>query len=175
MDPASVIGLVGAVINIAEVIAKSVTSLRSLQSKYQHADFRLSALISQLLTIKAALGHVADFINSPNINFLEQGEYSHQFSEDLRVSLYGCEAMVYALDGRLANLQRDETNGLTKGSKFNLAWEDSTIDGCLTMLNNQTSALQLLLTSLQWWVQRLDIQTLEKILTYCQSKLLLQK
>lgn len=173
MDPASVLGLVSAVINIADVIAKSVTSLRSLQSKYQHADFRLGALVSQLLTIKAALGHVADIINSPSIGFLDHGAYSQQFSDDLRISLSGCEAMICALDGQLANLHRDETNGLTRGSKFTMAWEDSTIDGYLTMLSNQTSALQLLLTSLQWWVQ--TSQTFDQILTHFQSKLLCQK
>lgn len=151
MDPASAIGLVGAIVGIADVIVKSVNSLRHFQSSYQGADVRVGALVSQLLAVKAALGNVSDMISSDweGGHIAESRLFSRQFCEDLRVSLYGCEAMVCALDSQLVNLRRNENNGLTTASRFHMAMQDSAIDGYLMMLNNQTSALQLLLTSLQ--------------------------
>lgn len=149
MDPASAIGLVGAIVGIADVIVKSVDSLRHFQASYQGADFRIGALVSQLLAVKAALGNVSDMISDSGHRITQGGTFSRQFCEDLRVSLYGCEAMVCALDSQLVNVRRNEHNGLSAASRFHVALQDSTIDGYVAMLNHQTSALQLLLTSLQ--------------------------
>lgn len=150
MDPASIIGLVGAIVGIADVIVKSVNALKQFQDDYEGADFRVGALIAQLLTIKAALGNVAEMINEASSSITVPSPFSRQFIEDLRMSLYGCEAMVCALDSKLSNLRRNEHNGLSASSRFHMAMQDSTLDEYLVMLNNQTSALQLLLTTLHW-------------------------
>lgn len=153
-----VVGLVGAVVGIADVIVKSVDCLKQFRDSYAEADFRVGALISHLLTIKAALSNVGEMINDAGSGLTQPGPFSRQFFEDLSVSLNGCEAMVCALDSQLASLQRNDHNGLSASSKFHLALQDSTIDGYLSMLNNQTNALQLLLTSLHWYTPHSQLE-----------------
>lgn len=149
MDPASVIGLAGAVAGLADVIARTVMTLSDLRNAYNQSDFKLSALICQLSTLKAALSHIAEMVNT---SYGNASSPSTQFCEDLRVSMYGCEAMVSALDTRLAKFHQNETNGLTILGKIEVVLDESTIDEYLSMLNNQTNALQLLLTTLQWYI-----------------------
>ncbi|CAG9997057.1 unnamed protein product [Clonostachys byssicola] len=146
MDPASIIGLAGAVAGLADVIARTVVTLSDLRNAYNQSDFRLSALICQLATLKASLSHIAEMVNKSDGN---TPSLSLQFCEDLRVSMYGCEAMVSALDTCLAKFHQNETNGLSILGKIEVVLDDSTIDEYLSMLNNQTNALQLLLTTLQ--------------------------
>lgn len=149
MDPASVIGLAGAVAGLADVIARTVVTLSDLRNAYSQSDFKLSALICQLSTLKASLSHIAEMVNTTYGNTPSP---STQFCEDLRVSMYGCEAMVSALDTRLAKFHQNETIGLSILGKIEVVLDDSTINEYLSMLNNQTNALQLLLTTLQWYV-----------------------
>ncbi|CAH0017846.1 unnamed protein product [Clonostachys rhizophaga] len=146
MDPASVIGLAGAVAGLADVIARTVVTLSDLRNAYNQSDFKLSALICQLATLKASLSHIAEMVNT---SYGNAPSPSIQFCEDLRVSMYGCEAMVSALDTRLARFHQNEGNGLSILGKIEIVLDDSTIDEYLSMLNNQTNALQLLLTTLQ--------------------------
>ncbi|KAI9167854.1 Short chain dehydrogenase atnD [Paramyrothecium foliicola] len=143
MDPVSAVGLVGSVVGIADVIAKSVRGLLDLQSRYKSADLKVSTLIGQLSILKAALGHLGEMVNGNSM-----AQYGQLF-EDLSVSLFGCEAMIKALDDRLSHLQRDETNELTVFSKMGLVWDDATMTEYLGILHNQIQALQLLLTALQ--------------------------
>ncbi|VUC32786.1 unnamed protein product [Clonostachys rosea] len=146
MDPASVIGLAGAVAGLADVIARTILTLSDLRNAYNQSDFKLSALICQLTTLKASLSHIAEMVNASDGNAPSP---SIQFCEDLRVSMYGCEAMVSALDTRVAKFHQNEANGLSILGKIEVVLDDSTIDEYLSMLNNQTNALQLLLTTLQ--------------------------
>jgi guanine nucleotide-binding protein G(i) subunit alpha len=146
MDPASVVGLVGAVLGIADVVAKSVRTLLDMQSKFMTADVRVSTLIGQLSTLKAALGHIADMMSEE----MSAAQYG-QFFSDLDTALQGCEAMITALDTRLSALERN-VDRLSISAKVQTIWDDSTLNEYLGILNNQIQALNLLLTALQWYV-----------------------
>jgi hypothetical protein len=143
MDPASVVGLVGAVLGIADVVAKSVRTLLDMQSKFMTADVRVSTLIGQLSTLKAALGHIADMMSEE----MSAAQYG-QFFSDLDTALQGCEAMITALDTRLSALERN-VDRLSISAKVQTIWDDSTLNEYLGILNNQIQALNLLLTALQ--------------------------
>lgn len=145
MDPVSAIGLIGSVFSVADVITKNVASLLDLQSKYKVADLKVSLLVGQLSTLKAALGHIADVMN----NGLDVSDHG-QFFNDLSTSLQGCEAIIAALDLRLSTLQRDDSGGLAILGKLSWLWDESTMSDYLNILNNHINALHLLLTVLQW-------------------------
>lgn len=147
MDPASAIGVASAVLSIANLIAKNVASLSDLQSRYNAADLKVSLLIGQLSTVKAALNQIAKLLEG-NHEILRDPELIGDFSTSL-----GCvEAVVVVLDERISHVQRDAANVLTIRSKINFMWDEKTMDDYLNLLNNQIHALGLLLTALQWCV-----------------------
>lgn len=147
MDPISVIGLIGSVFGIVDVIGKSVASLIDLQSRYQVVDLKVRLMISNLSMIKATLGCIADVINKGPVL-----SGNSQFLEMLSTSLEGCEVMIAAIDNRLSTLQRNGNGGLATSSKMSMLWDESTMNDYLNILNHQINALNLLLTFLNWYV-----------------------
>lgn len=149
MDPVSAIGLVGSVLGIVDIITKSVAYLSSLQSRYKVADLKVSLLIGQLSTLKAALDQVAALINSrPDV------PRDNKLVNDLSVALTCVEAVIFAVDDRLSDLERNGNYGLTSLSKAGFVWDEQTMNDYLSLLNNQVNALNLFLTALQWLVMR---------------------
>lgn len=145
MDPVSAIGLVGSVVGIIDVITKSVAYLSGLHSSYKIADLKVRLLIGQLSTLKAALDQVANLINSrPNI------PRDHKLVSDLSIALTCVEAVIFAVDDQLSDLQRNGNQGLNTLSKVGFVWDEQTINDYLSLLNNQVNALNLFLTALQW-------------------------
>lgn len=146
MDPISMIGVVGSVVRIVDVISKNVHFLCCLQTKYRKADLTLSLLIGQLSTLKAALNQISEWIDS------ELNTPKHeQLVEDLTTALHGCHVLISLLDARVDEFHQDEiTKKLSPLDKVALLWEESETKEYLTHLNNQINALNLLLTAIQW-------------------------
>ena len=59
-DPISIIGTIGALANIIDVVAKSISTLHILHSRWKQADFTLINLISQLSAFKAGLNKIQE-------------------------------------------------------------------------------------------------------------------
>jgi guanine nucleotide-binding protein G(i) subunit alpha len=57
-DPLSIIGAVGAVANIVDLIAKSIKSVHELQNRWKEADVTLLNLMAQLTALRAALTEI---------------------------------------------------------------------------------------------------------------------
>lgn len=147
MDPASAIGVASAALSIVNLIAKSVASLSDLQSRFNAADLRVSLLIGQLSTVKAALNQIAKLLEGPHGALLDS-ELISDFSSSI-----GCvQAVVVVLDDKISLVQRNSANELTIRSKAHFIWDEKTMDDYLNLLNNQIHALGLLLTALQWSV-----------------------
>ncbi|CAJ2505686.1 Uu.00g130800.m01.CDS01 [Anthostomella pinea] len=144
MDPASVIGLSSAILGIVTANTKSVKSLSDMRARYQITDLKVNLLIGHLSTLKAALNNVADLACGSSAAATHK-----QLASDLSVFLKCCDELVFVLDERVSALQRNEANGLSNSSKFNLLWHDPEMNEYFEMLNNQMNALNLLLTSLQ--------------------------
>ncbi|KAI1378831.1 hypothetical protein F4677DRAFT_443316 [Hypoxylon crocopeplum] len=145
MDPVSVIGLTGAIIGIVDVVTRSVKLLSDLKSRYNIIDLKINLLIGQLSTLRAALNQIDDLASS----YLATTRHEQLYS-DVSVSLQGCEAIIFVLNDRLTQMERNDYNRLTKGSKAYFLWDESTISEYLVLINNQINALNLLLTALQW-------------------------
>lgn len=149
MDPASAIGAASAVLGIVNLIAKNVASLSDLQSRYGAADIKVSLLIGQLSTVKAALKQIAKLLEDGN-GALRDPELIDDFS----TSLECVEAVVVVLDDKISLVQRNAANALTVRSKISFMWDEKTMDDYLNLLNNQIHAIGLLLTALQWFVPK---------------------
>jgi hypothetical protein len=144
MDPVSAIGLVSATFGVIEVISRNISSLVDLQSRYKSADLKVSLLIGQLSTLKAALKQIVNLMNTSVVD-------SPLHQQDLRTALDSCEVVILVLDKRLCSLRRSEDNGLDLLSRVHFVWDEKSIADYQNLLNNQINALNLLFTALQWF------------------------
>ena len=97
MEPISIIGLAGSVLGIVDIIGRTVSSLRTIQTKYETADLAASLVIAQLSTVKAALGQVMELANSEH--FLKF--HHQQLLDDLATVLEGCKTISLALEEKV--------------------------------------------------------------------------
>lgn len=148
MDPVSAVGFVSAIAGIVDLIAKGVLSLSDFQSRYRIADLKVSLLIGQLSTLKAALTQVGHLIED-----VAHVPRDGQLVSDLKISLSSLNTIIGALDNRLSHLQRDYEDGLSNWGKVGFVWDEQTMRDYLSLLDHQVNALGLLLTALQWFVQ----------------------
>ena len=145
MDPVSAIGLAGSIVGVIDVATRSISALHALKQRWNSADLTVSLLISQLTTLKAGLSQIHAWI-SANLNSVQH----YQLIMDLGTSLESCETLLLFIDGQLKLLNWNEGTSLSYGSKIKLVLQDNTITECATHLANQSTALNLLLTALNW-------------------------
>lgn len=146
MDPISAFGLTASLLNTVDVIVKSVNFLVALQTKYTQADLTVSLLIGQLSTLKAALNQICEWIT---VSLVAVSRHE-QLVSDLTISIEGCRVLLLVLDDRISLFQRDKDGALTIRNKGRFLWMETETNQYLTHLNNQVTALNLLLTALQW-------------------------
>lgn len=147
MDPISAISFVSAIAGIVDLIAKGVLSLSDLQSRYRIADIKVSLLIGQLSTLKAALIQVGLLVED-----VSHAPRDIQLVSALSTSLASLETIIGALDTRLSQLQRNSEDGLSNWGRVNYVWDEQTMRDYLSLLDHQVNALGLLLSALQWFV-----------------------
>ena len=145
MDPVSAIGLAGSILGIIDVATRSIGALRALQQRWEMADLTISLLISQLSTLKAALSQIEGWI-STNLNAIQH----YQLVMDLGASLESCETLLLFIDGTLSHLALNDSNPLSLESRIKAVLQDKTVKECATHLANQSTALNLLLTAMNW-------------------------
>jgi hypothetical protein len=150
MDPVSAIGLVGSLVGISDVIAKSLKRLKELQSRYRNASLTVGLLIGQITTIKAALDQITQWVTSSLVNIPRH----EQLVADLEISLESCKLLVTVLEERISQLECDDNTNLNVKNKIGFLWEESEFNIYTNHLNNQVNALNLFLTALHWYVPR---------------------
>lgn len=148
MDPITIIGTVGAVANIVDLIDKTLASLWTLHDNWKNADFTILSLISQLGSLKAALNKISEWISSD----LDGNPQHHQLIIDLEDSITCCKMLIKSMDARLSKTGWNSENKLDIGSRIRILFEDKAINNFQMFIDRQTSALQLLLTACNWYV-----------------------
>ena len=144
MDAVTIIGLAASVVNIVDVIAKSIKNLRDLQQKWEAADWTVNSLITQLSTLSTALRRIETWIST----VLCKEPQHNQLVEQLGESLDGCWSLVKFMYDNLQFLDWTEVNNLTSLAKIKAVFHDGAIKECAIHLDRQTNALTLLLTAL---------------------------
>lgn len=149
----SAIGLVGSLVGISDIIAKSLRRLIDLQSRYRSASLVVSLLIGQLTTLKAAVNQITEWVGSSLLNKPK----NEQVVADLKTSSESCKLLILVLEERISQLERDDISGnLNVKGKIGFLWEESDLKEFSNHLNNQANALNLLLTALHWYALRSD-------------------
>ena len=146
MDPVSVMGVVGSVVNMVDVVTRGLKALRSMQQKWKMADMTVTLLLGHMATLKAALNQISDWISS-NLRPMPQ---HHQLVIDLSLSLDSCNVLVAFMNNHLADLDLGHAGSLTLQSRVRAILQDQSMKDCLNHLGHQACALNLLLTALNW-------------------------
>jgi len=149
MDPISIIGLAGSIVSIVDVVTKSLKALNELRLRWLEADLTLMLLITQLGTLKAALGQIAEWINS----CLAADPHQHyQLIIDLESALSCCKTLITLVDRHISKLEWNDhiDQPISFERRVRVALKDGAIKDCLNHLGNQTNALNLLLTAFNW-------------------------
>ena len=146
MDPVSVMGVLGSVVNMVDVVTRSLKAVRSLQQKWKMADMTVTLLLGHMATLKAALNQISDWISS-NLRPMPQ---HHQLVMDLGMSLDSCKALVAFMHSHLIYLELNHAGSLTLQSRVRAILQNQSMKDCLNHLGHQANALNLLLTALNW-------------------------
>jgi hypothetical protein len=148
MEPVSVIGLVGAVVGIVNVLGHSALLLSNLRARLRAADLTVTLLIGHLNAVKAALRQIQLWLEeSPS-----EDSNHFQLSIDLESSLSSCGILVGLIDDQLSKLEWDENDVLKFESRARMILEDARTKECLNYLGHLISSLNLLLIAFKWYL-----------------------
>ncbi len=146
MEAIASIGFATAIIQTIDVVARTINTLRKLQVRWKSTDFTIAQLIGHLATLKAALNQISNWV-SGNVGRYPQ---NHQLLIDLEASMESCHTLVSFMEDFLSNLAWNEGDNLTFESKTKALLQDARVKDCQSHLSHQATALNLLLTALNW-------------------------
>jgi hypothetical protein len=149
MEPFSAaVGTAASVLGIIDVIARSVSSLQTLNQRFKGANLAVVNLLCQLNAVKAALSQIQAWMNETLLDY--------QLRIDLDDSLMSCRLLIRQLDSQISKIEWTESNGvadLSLESKVRTALQGGGAEEILTRLDRQTNALNFLLLAFNWSVK----------------------
>jgi hypothetical protein len=140
----AIIGTIGAVCNIVDVINKTISLIGDVRSKWKTADLALLSLASQLTALRAALTEIQKWLE------LNTEDLHHQLTMDLEVSLSCCRLLAYELEAFFTRLNANTDNPLSGTGKIRIVAGGRSADDIQKFIEHQTSSLTLLLTACNW-------------------------
>ena len=140
----AVIGTIGAVCNIVDVISKTITLINDVQSRWKTADLALLSLASQLTALRAALREIQTWLEN------NEQDMHHQLTMDLDISLSCCRLLVIELEAFFTGLDRSPGNPLSTSGKLKVVLGSQGANDIQRFIEHQTSSLTLLLTACNW-------------------------
>jgi guanine nucleotide-binding protein G(i) subunit alpha len=148
MDPASILGIIGSVISIADIVTRSVRRLSSLKTKFKDVPFLVTTLTGQLCTVQAALDQLSVWAKRD----LNSNDRYKKLATQVGDALECFGPLIKALESRL-----DQIEGVDQGESQNntakrlfFLWTERELMDYLSLLDRQVNALTLLLQALQW-------------------------
>lgn len=152
MDPASIVGIIGSVVGIADVVGTSIRRLNSLRLKYREVPFRISSLIGQLYTIQVAVDHLSLWTQQDLTSDSRFIDLAFQVSN----SLDNIGPLVMYLNEDLNKLEALKEGEMSSSKKISFLWSEKDLAEYTVLLNNQVNALTLLLQAVQWYVLSIE-------------------
>lgn len=145
-----VIGAVGAIVGIVDVVSRTVLTLRDIKARLDGADAKLVELIGELTAIKAALSHVKGLIED-NAN----EDVHYQFVMDLEDTLGCCLPLVQLIDDRVmqAGWHEGETSLEAFKNKIALVLRHEDTMDALARVNRMLTALNTLILAYNRWTR----------------------
>lgn len=139
-----VIGGVSGVLTIVGCVAKVAKKLNEVKDSYDAVALNIQLAAIQLATIRDALEAIAEW----RLGAQAETQASRNLDATLAESLKGCAVLITVIDSKLGEA------GYAPGVKRKIRhmWLEDVLKGYMSNLDGQVRALQLLLTSFQWWV-----------------------
>ena len=153
MEAIASISFATSIIQTIDVVVRTIDSLRKLQVRWKSMDFTVAQLIGHLATLKAALNQISNWV-SGNAGRCPQND---QLTTDLEASMESCHTLLSFMEDFLSNLCWNECDNLTFESKARALLQDAKVKECQSHLSHQATALNLLLTALNWLVFLTDV------------------
>ena len=147
MDPATIIGTTGAIVGMIDVVAKLISTLRSLRDRWTTIALQVTSLISQLTSLRAALGRISEWVTSD----LAHEPQHFQLVIDIKETLLCCEILVKSMEAFVKPIESNQEGTLDLESKLKVFFGNREIENFQTYIQQQTSALNLLLTACNWY------------------------
>ncbi|PGH14768.1 hypothetical protein AJ80_05812 [Polytolypa hystricis UAMH7299] len=151
MDPASVFGIVGGAVQIAQIITQTVQGLSTLKGRFENADLTIRLLIGELSTIKSAITQLHELLE-----YTSDDAPSHpDYRDGLEASLEGCQTIMDVLSEEVEKMTKglvsdsELTRPLGIRARIRVVWNDETMKDHHQRLHSQVLALQLLLQACQ--------------------------
>ncbi|KAH8712154.1 hypothetical protein GQ44DRAFT_776179 [Phaeosphaeriaceae sp. PMI808] len=137
----AVIGTIGAVCNIVDVIGKTISIITDVRSRWKTADLALLSFASQLTSLRAALMEIQRWLdnNAENVH--------HQLTMDLDLSLSCCQLLASELEDFFSQFDTCPDNHLGPSDKIKLLVRGQGAKDIQRFIEHQTSSLTLLLTA----------------------------
>ncbi|KAK0735955.1 hypothetical protein B0T21DRAFT_365983 [Apiosordaria backusii] len=138
-DPLSIVGAVGSVAGIIDVLTRSMGAIATLRSQYNDADLIFMNLTSQLSVLRTGLIKISEWAET-------EPEPHYQLMMDLDSVILCCQILASKLDSHLESLHRGSLR-LSSLGKLKLALNGPNIDAIQKMIGQQTATLTLLLAA----------------------------
>ncbi|KAK4223488.1 putative guanine nucleotide-binding protein alpha-2 subunit [Podospora fimiseda] len=140
MDPLSIIGGVGSVAGIIDVLGRAIGLISELRDQYKDADFMFRTLESQMILLRIGLEKVGEWARTSPQN-------THpELTVQLDSVIDCCKILADRIDDQLDGLSQSGRRLRTIG-KLKLALGNRNIDEIQKLLERQTNALTFLLTA----------------------------
>jgi hypothetical protein len=145
MDPASLVGVLSAAGGIVQLIIQTVKKLNELRERFQEANVTIRLLMSELLTVRAALQQVDDWTK---YSWTPATPVQEDLQSAFEISIDGCTMAMELLSDEV-----DELLGHDTGESFifriKSLWKEDMMTTHQQRLHTQVGALQLLLQAIQ--------------------------
>jgi len=144
-DPLTIIGTVGAVSNIIDLVSKTINSIRDFRGRWKEADLAFLSLSAQLTALRAALTKIQEWSNNELL-----GGTHYQLTMDLDVSITCCRLLMGKFDELFFKLNQTTDEAFDFAGKVKFVFMTKELDDVQKMVERQIGALTLLLTACNW-------------------------
>lgn len=139
-----IVGGVSGVLTIVGCVTKLTKKLNEVRDSYNSVALNIQLAAIQLATIRDALEAIAEW----RLGTHAETQASKNLDATLAESLKGCAVLITVIDSKLGEAGYSPNFN----QKIRHMWLEDVLKGYLSNLDGQVRALQLLLTSFQWWV-----------------------
>src|SRR6186713_75592 len=131
-DPITIIGTIGAVANIVDLVSKTINSIRDLRGRWKDADLAFLSLTSQLSALRAALIKIQEWSDNELSIDLD-----YQLIMDLDISMTCCRLLVGKFDQFFLNLDQTADEPFDFAAKVKFVFGTRDLDDVQKMVERQ--------------------------------------
>ena len=138
-DPISIIGAAGAVVSIIDLLAKTISTISELRSKWNIADLTVATFEMQLTGLNMALAEIKRWQDGNS-----EDPY-YQLPMDLDNCLSHCRILIAVIDREIEVLRTNEGDQLDTARRIRILFKTQDLGEAQKMIEHVTNTLGLIL------------------------------